>query len=152
MIVLTFNEGLPNRSLEINDLVYYIINTPAAGTNIIGINDNYGGSGFTTGDGGTGISTHNFLGVVSSIETVAVEDPGSFNQTTPPYNFKVFVEETTNIVNALPTSGDYFFFVKNSTVQQSAIKGYYNSIIMENNSTDKAELFTVSCDITESSK
>ena len=151
MIVLTFNEGLPNRSLEINDLIYYIINT-SADANIPSMSTNYDGSGFATADNAVGLSTHNFLGTVSSIQTVAAENPESFDQTTPPYNFKVFVEETVNIVNAPPTTDDFFFFVKNSTVQQSAIRGYYNSIIMENNSTDKAELFTVSCDVTESSK
>ena len=151
MIVLTFNEGLPNKSLEINDLVYYIIGV-SEDPNITSISDNYDGSGFTTADNAVGLSTHNFLGVVSSIQTIAVENPESFNQTTSPYNFKVFIEETTNIINDFPKANDFFFFVKNSTVQQSAIKGYYNSIIMENNSTEKAELFTVSCDITESSK
>ena len=151
MIVLTFNEGLPNKSLEINDLVYYIINNPAT-AGITAMSDNLDGSGFATADNAVGLSTHNFLGVVSSIQTIAVENPESFNQTTSPYNFKVFIEETTNIINDFPKANDFFFFVKNSTVQQSAIKGYYNSIIMENNSTEKAELFTVSCDITESSK
>ena len=151
MIVLTFNDGLPNKSLQINDLVYYIISA-STDANITSISDNYNGSGFTTADNAVGLSTHNFLGTVSSIQTVAVENPESVNQTTAPYNFKVFIEETTNIINDFPSANDFFFFVKDSTVQQSAIKGYYNSVIMENNSIDKAELFAVSCYVTESSK
>ena len=43
-------------------------------------------------------------------------------------------------------------FVKNQTVNMSGLSGYYANAIFENNSTEKAELFSISSEITESSK
>ena len=141
MIVLTFNDGLPNQSLEIGDLVYYTAN----------VNNNYEGSGFATSDLGAGLSTHILIGTCASIEIYNVDAPEDVNQTTAPFNFKVYVDETTSLF-APPSDNDFIFFVKNNVAEQSAIKGYYNSVTLENNSIDKAELFAVACDVVESSK
>ena len=54
--------------------------------------------------------------------------------------------------NQLPSIGDYAMFVKNQTVNMSGLSGYYANAIFENNSTEKAELFSISSEITESSK
>ena len=47
---------------------------------------------------------------------------------------------------------DYCFFVKNQVVNMNGLGGYYAEAKFENNSKEKAELFTVSSEITESSK
>ena len=141
MIVLTFNESLPNQSLEVGDLVYYTTN----------LNSNYEGSGYETSDSDGGVSTHILIGTCASIKVENIASPEDLLQSTVPYNFKIYVDETTSLY-AAPTSNDYIFFVKNNVVEQSAIKGYYNSVTLENDSIDKAELFSVACDIVESSK
>ena len=140
MIILTFNEALPNNSLAVGDLIYYVTN----------INTNYDGSQMWTGDTGIGVSTHIFLGEVASIKNYKIEDSENVPSTKPPYNFKIFVKEVQAV--SAPTSDDFIFFVKNNTVEQSAIKGYHNTVTLQNDSTKKAELFAVSCDVTESSK
>ena len=51
-----------------------------------------------------------------------------------------------------PTLNDYYFFAKENSVNQATMKGYYGEVEFKNNSTSKAELFSIACDITESSK
>lgn len=143
MIQLTFSNGLPNKQLEINDLVYFISNP----------NTNIGGSGFISADDTTsGVSTMVLIGTVASITKTKHDDPiSSYNNLDDPYEFKIFVEEFSNI-QAIPQADDFIFFAKNRTVEQSSVKGYYNSVTLQCNAKNKAELFAVSCEINESSK
>tara|TARA_A100001391_G_C4994892_1_gene259164 strand:- start:20 stop:382 length:363 start_codon:yes stop_codon:yes gene_type:complete len=46
----------------------------------------------------------------------------------------------------------YFFVVKNNEVNKSNVKGYYAETTFLNNSTAKAELFSVGSEIQQSSK
>lgn len=143
MIQLTFSNGLPNRQLEINDLVYFISNP----------NTNIGGSGFISADDTTsGVSTMILVGTVASIEKTKHNDPiSAYSDLDDPYEFSVFVEEFSSI-EAIPQENDFIFFTKNRTVEQSSVKGYYNSVTLQCNAKNKAELFAVSCEINESSK
>ena len=53
----------------------------------------------------------------------------------------------------LPDYGHTFmFFVKDSTINSSAMPGYYASAMLECNSKSKAEIFAISCNTEESSK
>ena len=52
----------------------------------------------------------------------------------------------------LPTTSDFIFFKKDNSVNEASITGYYGEFVFENNSKQKAELFTAACEITESSK
>ena len=51
-----------------------------------------------------------------------------------------------------PTSGAFILFTKDNKVNMSSLLGYYGSAKFKNNSTAKAEMFTTSCEIDESSK
>tara|TARA_R100001463_G_scaffold135194_2_gene198221 strand:+ start:8746 stop:9177 length:432 start_codon:yes stop_codon:yes gene_type:complete len=51
-----------------------------------------------------------------------------------------------------PTTSDFVFFRKSPRVNLSSILGYYGSAKFINTSTSEAELFSVSCEISESSK
>ena len=51
-----------------------------------------------------------------------------------------------------PYAGDFIFFEKSNAVNSSSLLGYYADLKFENNSYYKAELFSVSAEITESSK
>jgi len=60
------------------------------------------------------------------------------------------VNAGTNI--PLPNTGDYLFFAKNTNINTPGIMGYYAEVEMKNDSTEQAELFTVSSEVSESSK
>tara|TARA_Y100001963_G_scaffold109168_1_gene150887 strand:- start:394 stop:759 length:366 start_codon:yes stop_codon:yes gene_type:complete len=51
-----------------------------------------------------------------------------------------------------PTSDSFIFFSKNNAIHTSSVKGYYSLVEFKNNSTSAIELFSVGCDISESSK
>ena len=51
-----------------------------------------------------------------------------------------------------PTTDSFIFFSKDNVVNLSSIKGYYGLIEFKNNSTTSSELFSVGCDISQSSK
>jgi hypothetical protein len=53
---------------------------------------------------------------------------------------------------AIPTSSDFILFSKDNKVNLASLLGYYASIKLRNNSTTKAEMYSVACDINESSK
>ena len=53
---------------------------------------------------------------------------------------------------ALPSTGDYIMFEKNEQVNSSSILGHYADVKLVNYSTDKIELFSISSEISESSK
>ncbi len=148
MIKLTFNNGLPNNSLRVGDLIYFIKNP----------SENFETSGFTTGDE-SGVSTHILVGDVVSIQPFSIEDASDISQTEVPYNFNLFIKPSSSYIGQVslgnglnPSGGDYIFFMKNNVVEQASIMGYYNAVTLKNNSRNRAELFAVSCNIVESSK
>tara|TARA_R100001594_G_scaffold124544_1_gene161370 strand:- start:25 stop:390 length:366 start_codon:yes stop_codon:yes gene_type:complete len=51
-----------------------------------------------------------------------------------------------------PTTDSFIFFSKNNAIHSSSVKGYYSLIEFKNNSTSSIELFSVGCDVSESSK
>lgn len=61
---------------------------------------------------------------------------------------------TANIANstALPTGTSFFLFSKDNRANMASLLGYYAEVEMSNNSTIKAELFSVGSEIFESSK
>ena len=52
----------------------------------------------------------------------------------------------------LPVSGDFIMFAKDRSVNMSSLLGYFAEFRIVNNSRDKAEMYSVSVDVTESSK
>ena len=65
------------------------------------------------------------------------------------HNVVVTISDNTMV---LPFDTDYFFFVKDNNVNDSGVLGYYSQVKIENDSTVKAELFSVGAEIFESSK
>ena len=51
-----------------------------------------------------------------------------------------------------PTTSEFIFFQKSNEVNAGSVTGYYAEVKFRNDSRNKAELFTASCEITESSK
>lgn len=130
--ILTFNEGTPNISAEVNDLVYYVSSVAYQWQDMYMASDD---------EAATGVSTHIFIGHITAV--VENDPPGGFTITT---------EEPSNMTIVPPTENDYIFIVKNNRAETSTMKGYYSKVTMNNNSTTKAELYAVSAEVTESSK
>ena len=65
--------------------------------------------------------------------------------------FVLLINEVPNI-DLSQLVGAFLLFSKDNQFELSSIVGYYNSIRLKNNSKEKAELFAVSVDVTESSK
>jgi len=57
-----------------------------------------------------------------------------------------------NINVNTPVSNDFLMFSKNKLVNNTSLVGYYAEVTLTNNSTEKAELFSLGSEITISSK
>ena len=62
------------------------------------------------------------------------------------------IEVTVTTAIALPTTNDYIFFSKDNSVNLSSLKGYFAEIKFVNDSTERAELFSITMNVEESSK
>ena len=113
-------------SLQVGDIAYYANpNTDESG-------------GFKT------ITPSNASEKVRTIGKIKSIDQSSTTTTT----ITCEVEDST----PAPTTSSFIFFAKDNRVNTSSLLGYYGSATFKNNSTAKAELFSVGCEISESSK
>jgi len=110
-------------SLQIGDTAYYSNVTSTAGINT--------SSGFTK------------IGLVKGISNATALDDGTETTT-----LTCEIDEST----VVPTTSDFIFFSKDNKVNLTSLLGYYASIKFKNNSTSKAEMFSIGCEISESSK
>jgi hypothetical protein len=110
-------------SLQIGDTAYY-----SNVTNIAGFNTS---SSFTK------------IGVIKGINNATALDDGTETTT-----LTCEIDTTTPV----PGTNDFIFFSKDNKVNLTSLLGYFASIKFKNNSTSKAEIFAVSCEIAESSK
>ena len=89
------------------------------------------------------VNSPQILGYLESINNTTSLDDGT---------------ETTTLVvgnvnaNANPSLNDFIYFTKDETVNMSSLLGYFAKMQFKNNEKRKAELFTVSTEINESSK
>ena len=110
-------------SLQIGDTAYYSNVTSTAGINI--------NSGFTK------------IGLVKGLSNTTSLDDGTETTT-----LTCEIDTTT----VIPTTSDFIFFSKDNKVNLTSLLGYFASVKFKNTSTAKAEMFTASCEINESSK
>ena len=132
MITITVN-GIVNISLSVGDTVYVVNNISEV-------------SIFNTGDvfdseTGNGVSNIIKLGTVNSISQ------GSFS-------FTLQINEESGVFDTdnEPSVDSFLLFSKDNSVELSSLVGYYNKVRFSNNSSAKAELFSVGVDIAQSSK
>jgi len=55
-------------------------------------------------------------------------------------------------MTTLNNAGDFIMFAKDSEVNLSGLVGYYAEVYIKNNSTEKAEMFSIGTEVTPSSK
>jgi hypothetical protein len=112
--------------------------------------------------------TLNFINVNTSVQlgdVVYYSTPstsGGFNTSsisaTTAFGFIIAMTSTSITVEyddafaAPPPAGSFIFFQKDKTVNMSSILGYYMQVDFVNDSKEKAELFSVGSEVSESSK
>jgi hypothetical protein len=72
----------------------------------------------------------------------------------------IFINNYEGIITCLidlatttpPTAGSFILFSKDNKVNLNDLVGYYAEVKMKNGSTDPAEMFSVGCDVFQSSK
>jgi len=85
--------------------------------------------------------------VVRLGECIALTNPSAEDEIT---TYTIGVQTTGT--ELLPIAGDYVFFGKDTKINTSGLKGYYAEVEMKNDSNSQAELFSVSSEISMSSK
>ena len=126
MIVEYTIQGQINSSVQVGDNIYFSLKTP---------NSSYETSNSFTYSGVVGSIE---IGLSSSIISVNVDNDNNIPGGSDYENIDV---------------NDYFlFFSKDSSVNISRVKGYHANVTMVNDSSKKAELFTVGAEIQKSSK
>jgi hypothetical protein len=55
-------------------------------------------------------------------------------------------------MTTLDNAGEFIMFAKDSEINLSGLVGYYAEVYIKNNSTEKAEMFSVGSEVTPSSK
>ena len=126
MIVEYTIQGQINSSVQVGDNIYFSLKTP---------NSSYETSNSFTY---SGVVDSIDIGLSSSIISVNVDNDSNIPGGSDYENIDV---------------NDYFlFFSKDSSVNISRVKGYHANVTMINDSSEKAELFTVGAEIQKSSK
>ena len=137
LITLTFPSL--NFSAQVGDIVYYTANPENDPNNMNTM------SGFQVA-GQISYSETN-LGPITSITTGVGADGVPIEGGTS-VNITCDIPETT----PEPTENNYVFIVKNNVVNTTGISGYYGELQFTNTSSTQAELFSVACEVSESSK
>ena len=123
-ITLTFNEPL-NMSLQVGDTIWYAD---------------------TSASGGYDTAAKDAINKLGTVEFVSHQYRA--------HKIKVsnYVPAGTTTLTPPLTTNSFIMFSKNNKVNLGKVKGYYAEVNLKNNSTEKAELFAVSSEITQSSK
>ena len=118
-----------NASLQIGDTMYF--------TSFSGL------GGFSQGSGNI-----TEIGEVSNIAQAPTNDINGNSITS---GFLVTCSTVDNMSYDIPNSS-FVFFSKDNSINTSSLLGYFGEVKFENDSFNKAELYSVACDITQCSK
>ena len=111
-----------NSSLQVGDIIYYVP-TPTNSTP------------YDVGN----LSNVQEYGVLTAITEILIQGVAAFRL-------------TIDSRLSTPITSNYLMFAKDKKINTTSLAGYYADIKFVNNSIDKAELFSVGSEITESSK
>ena len=124
-IILKFKHPI-NQSCQIGDIAYYVTTQDVPAGFKVSSNDNYVN-----------------IGKIIKIENIDGNGNGNIDTT------KVTVSMNNGI--SAPTGSDFIFFAKDRRINESVVLGYYAKFKFENNSREKAELFSVASEATGNS-
>jgi len=123
-VTLTFANKI-NESAQVGDTAYYVTTSSQGG--------------FTTSLNNSTPTTENTYVNIGTIRSIAA---GRLSM----------VVNTSLTTGQIPTTSHFIFFSKDNIANMSTTLGYYAEVKLKNNSTTEAELFSIGCDIFESSK
>ena len=94
---------------------------------------------------------------LNGVHNTAIIDPITGNAIIVELGFVTAINGNTITVEyivgtILPTSSDFIMFAKDRSVNMSSLLGYFAKFRIKNNSKEKAEMYSISVDVTESSK
>tara|TARA_R100001591_G_scaffold55455_1_gene65278 strand:- start:10803 stop:11252 length:450 start_codon:yes stop_codon:yes gene_type:complete len=133
-------------SLQIGDILFYVNSD----------NNEFTG-GFNTSANNTPVK----IGKITNIENGQTSAQGvTVNENAGEFvefqNGLSIILITCEVDNSTPlplvSNSSFLFFQKDNKVNSTSLLGYFAKMQFKNNSTERAELFTVSCEISESSK
>jgi hypothetical protein len=130
MITINFTGGINNDSLQIGDMAYSITPTLLGGFQQLN-------------------ATPIFIGPV-----IDFFDVNGTSVSQPEWNPPMFSIQVDNVIpmTTFDNSGDFIMFAKDSRINLSGLVGYYAEVYIKNNSTEKAEMFSIASETTPSSK
>ena len=123
-VTLTFTNPI-NISAQVGDTTYYVTTSSQGG--------------FTTSLNSSTPTSENTIveiGTIKSIDAARL----------------IMVCNTALTTGQLPTTSHFISFSKDSIANMTTALGYYAEVKLKNNSTTEAELFSIGCDVFESSK
>ena len=123
-VTLTFANKI-NESAQVGDTAYYVTTSSQGG--------------FTTSLNNSSPTTAKVYVTIGTIRSIAA---GRLSM----------VCNTSLTTSQIPTTSHFIFFSKDNIANMSSALGYYAEVKLKSNSTGEAELFSVGCDVFESSK
>ena len=123
-VTLTFANKI-NESAQVGDTAYYVTTSSQGG--------------FTTSLNSSTPTTENVYVNIGTIRSIAA---GRLSM----------IVNTSLTTGQIPTTSHFIFISKDNIANMSTTLGYYAEVKLKNNSTTEAELFSIGCDIFESSK
>jgi len=114
-------------SLQVGDTAYYISGTDLSTVGLTFVSD-------------AQATEQNTMTTIGLVDEITIGDGG----------FYVICDISSDTTP--PTTTDFILFAKDNEVNLSSLKGYFGKTKLINDSTEKAELYAISCEIVESSK
>ena len=135
-VTLTFANKI-NESAQVGDTAYYVTTSSQGG--------------FTTSLNSSSPTTENVYVTIGTIRSIA-SNRLSMVCNTSLTTSQIPIDNDANDDGTPDRDGHFIFFSKDSVANMSSALGYYAEVKLKSNSTTEAELFSVGCDIFESSK
>ena len=123
-VTLTFANPI-NISAQVGDTTYYVTTSSQGG--------------FTTSLNNSTPTTENPIVEIGTIKSIDADR-------------LIMVCNTSLTTGQVPTTSHFISFSKDSIANTTTALGYYAVVKLKNNSTTEAELFSIGCDMFESSK
>ena len=134
IVTLTFNHEI-NTSVQVGDTAYYIHTFPV-GTTQPWI-------------------TNSTPPPHDSADREDIREIGPIESILSAPTISTITVDMSNILSTLygpPAQDDFIMFSKDNKVNMGSLAGYYSNVRFRNSSKERAELFTVAADFSESSK
>jgi len=140
IITLTFNHVI-NVSVQVGDVGYYVPTVPIGAPTTSTLNPSW-----TYGPNHEASTTPHYTNTRENVVSMGTVISVTSNVIECDMPFWILLEYER------PQDGDFIMFSKDNKANLSSLLGYYSLLKLRNNSTSKAEMFSVGADFVESSK